>query len=239
MQIIPSHLVTSWAANNNFVTPSGVRMRCGHCKVHGLFLFKFVAQTSDLLSWCATSECPACSKTTRFFAIVPLSSNVNNPETILYADPAPSFERLPINGVDLAPEELQTAYYDALETFNSSAPNSAVLNQCRQALEAIALAAVPNSKSKSLANLLNELPANVDLGRPFLDIAAALRHAGNMGSHYKVGRRIPDELRGEMMDMLDQLLEYLFIIPKQVSETRQRISQVDTGVQSDAIDDKT
>lgn len=236
MKPIPNHLVTSWSESGGYVVPQAARVRCGHCKVQGIFTMKNVAKTQDLLTCSSTSNCPSCNKIVRFFSVVTPSNDVRKPDTVVYVHPEPDFERLPINGSDVVPEDLQAAYLDALSTYNSSAPTSAVLNQCRQALEAIVIAAMPSSEYKPLARLLNELPANVDLGQPILDIAAALRHAGNMGSHYKAGRKIPTELRDEMMDMLDQMLEYLFIIPTQVRDTRQRITNVDTGASAEAVE---
>ncbi|MHA0035365.1 DUF4145 domain-containing protein [Deinococcus sp. PESE-13] len=154
---------------------------------------------------------------------------MQNPETTVYADPAPKHEREPVAGLEfVSSADLRFAYQDALDTFNSGAPAAAVLNQCRQALEAIAQSALPDDKRGGpLAAQLRELPNAVDLGRPFLDMAEAVRHAGNMGSHFRAGRRIPQEFRVEMMDMLDQLVEYLCILPQQVSETRKRITTMD------------
>ncbi|THF84999.1 DUF4145 domain-containing protein [Deinococcus sp. KSM4-11] len=229
MQPIPNSSVMAWTANGAHVIPNGVRMRCGHCKDASVFTFDSIGTTKKFETWTATSKCASCGNLTRFFAVVPESKDVNMPGTIIYAYPTPDSVRPPVKGIELIAEDLRAAYIDTLETFNSKAPNSAVLNQCRQMLEALVYTYNGGEKSKGLYAAIKGLPDIIDLEKPFLDIADAIRHAGNVGPHYKAGRKIPNEIRSEMMDMLDQLLEFLYIIPHQVKDTRQIITSIDTG----------
>ncbi len=57
-----------------------------------------------------------------------------------------------------------------------------------------------------------------------MGIADVVRFVGNMGSHYGTDKAIKDALREVMMDMLDQLIEYIFIIPEQVDKTKMQIA---------------
>lgn len=222
--------VSNWTAQAGVARPAQITMRCGHCGAVAVFTVERAAFSDGSPTWSGSADCPSCRAPSHFFAVCrPWAGLPEQPHLeALYVHPDPADERPPVPGLAHAPVELQQAYLEALETFNSRAPVSAVLNQCRQTVEAIAIAASPAEvvrRNTSLAGLLHDLPKSVNLGAPILDIATALRAAGNIGSHYQPGRKLPPEMREQMMDLLDAMLDYLFVIPRRVEAAREAVEQ--------------
>lgn len=80
-------------------------------------------------------------------------------------------------------------------------------------------------QNKSLAKQLEILPKYVELQKPIILLGDAIRKGGNLGAHFDLEKE-PDKLTATLMlELLDDLIDYLFILPQRINELRQQIEK--------------
>jgi len=127
--------------------------------------------------------------------------------------------------VDLS-DGLKNAYRSTINVVNQGEWNaSAVL--CRRLLEGITKAALPPEAQKgSLAKQLEELPRHKDLAQPLVDLAHAIRLGGNLGAHFDLEREPDEHVATLMLELCEDLLQYLFVLPQRIQELQTKIEKL-------------
>ncbi len=173
-------------------------------------------------TWLAVVHCPntRCGAVLRYLG-VDLEAEDERPRrfTRLYVDPSFEDARLPMPGIELAPERVQKSYIDTLATLNSGIP-SAVATLARKTLDGIVKLSYPNPegiRDRSLFKLLRDLPQSMDLGRPINELAHAMREGSHLGAHFDLDAETDAETARKMVELLEHLIEYLYVIPRRVS----------------------
>ena len=64
---------------------------------------------------------------------------------------------------------------------------------------------------------------------PIMSLADALREGGNLGAHFDLEREPTKEVAEEMLDLLDDFIEYLFLLPHKIEELKNRIDAASVG----------
>ena len=65
------------------------------------------------------------------------------------------------------------------------------------------------------------------LGRmPLRELADAVRKGGNLGAHFDVDNEPDEQLASVMLDLCEDLLEYLFVLPKRIDDLHSRIESL-------------
>lgn len=135
----------------------------------------------------------------------------------------PRRERKPVDGLELAPESVRSLYGEVLGTFNSTAPYKAIFGMVREVTEAMVVEHIPGTADESAAKLaerLRELPEHLNLAEPLLQVARSIQLGGGKGVHFSRSKAVGSEHRDHIMDMLDALIEYLYVIPKRAEVAR-------------------
>jgi len=114
-------------------------------------------------------------------------------------------------------EGLKNAYESAIKVYNVGEWNATAV-MVRRLLEGITQDLLPDVKNKPLAKRLQDLPDYVDLKKPILTLADALRKGGNLGAHFNLEHTPDHKIATQMMDLLDYLIEYLYILPKRIDD---------------------
>lgn len=121
---------------------------------------------------------------------------------------------------------LQTAYESALNVYNVG-EWTATSVLCRRLLEGITQDLLPDEKKKhSLNRRLTDLPKHLDLQKPILTLADALRKGGNLGAHFDLDKTPDKKIASQMLDLLDYLIEYIYILPKQIENLHNEIEEL-------------
>jgi hypothetical protein len=174
----------------------------------------------DENTWLAVTRCPntQCTAVLRYVGF-----NIEGERfTRLYVDPSYEDARLPMAGIELAPERIQKSYSDMLATLNGGIP-SAVATMARKTLEGIVRMSYPNPDSlrdRSLFKLIRDLPQSMDLGRPINELALAMRENGKLGAYFDLECDTDVETARKMVELLEYLIEYLYVIPKRVGSIK-------------------
>ena len=78
-----------------------------------------------------------------------------------------------------------------------------------------------------LAQQIERLPECAELAKPIVTLAHSLRDGGNLGAHFDLERAPNEEVATLMVELLDDLLEYLFVLPRRIEALNTRIAALD------------
>ncbi|MGY2893355.1 hypothetical protein [Deinococcus sp. UYEF24] len=219
MRGIPLPSVIAWNSTVHPALPLRINSTCGVCN-RDLSIDVSHGQYHDDDTWLAVTRCPntQCSAVLRYVGF-----NIEGERfTRLYVDPSYEDARLPMPGIELAPERIQKSYIDTLATLNSGIP-SAVATLARKTLEGIVRLSYPNPDSlrdRSLFKLIRDLPQSMDLGRPINELSLAMRENSKLGAYFDLEQDTDAETARKMVELLEYLIEYLYVIPRRVGSIK-------------------
>lgn len=215
--------VAQWGTVNNTVVPTAIDLVCPKCRRRVTFSIpNWDAQTC--LGKPNPARCPACTE------IVPVLrlGGKSQEQTRLYVD-AENPTREPLEGIDrisddVMPPSLKRAYRSALNVL-ASGEAEATAAACRRVLEGVMKRVLPdNVTTTNLARRIQALTAQHEqLTQPLVDLSDSLRESGNLGAHFSDEVETTIEDAGRMIELLDYLLTYLFVLPDQIHRFRTEV----------------
>jgi DNA-directed RNA polymerase subunit RPC12/RpoP len=227
MKKIDKSFVASTNNVNGFEMPNGVDINCPHCNNKVTFKMNWRSPNVNLV-YCK-SRCPNCGERPKF---VMLNLEKTKKKNILcgdfYIHPSPK-SREPIDGIDLEEEfneGLRRAYDSTLSVYNHAEWNATAVS-VRRTLEGITKDLLPEENQRDfLAQQIEALPDHVDLTEPIITLARNLKQGGNIGAHFDLEKETNEPLATSMVDLLDYLIEYLFVLPHKIQELEKRIEEL-------------
>ena len=226
---IPDNSVAQWGKTAGIKIPHAVDTICPFCG--RLVTFTLIAwhTAPHVGAQTMKSRCSGCDKSASFLWVEgsDVPENRFSDEKALYVWPSPKLIRGPIIGLEAAanfPDRLKKDYSSALNTYNVRLwPAAAVL--CRRILEGLCKVVLPeNCHNLALAQQLKVLPDHVDLRDPILKLVDGIRLGGNIGAHFDTEREPDQETIEMMLDLLDYIIEYLFILPGRIDKLHDKLA---------------
>lgn len=227
MQAVPPSDVLRWMGKGGRHRPMVIGRRCGHCNLFATFH----ANLDDPFEQWKVSgapihtPCPACQQTSRWW-LAEEPHKVNR--GWLWVMPAAeAHELLRVEWLNWPPG-LEAAYVDAVGALDAHLWPAAA-SQARRALEGIVKLLLGEDAPDGripLAALLEQLATEHRemLARPVTEAADLLREGGNVAAHFDFDEPPPDEtLARGMIDLLEDLIEYLFVLPNNVRQLGDRM----------------
>lgn len=221
---ISNQSVVHWRNEGGYKVPTGIDTTCPMCRR---------AVTFTGINWDHTTvrgmpilmRCPRCAETT---ALIRLGDE-RSPR--LYAD-AEQPGRSPVPGLDLVPDDvmpqrLRRSYHSALNVLAAGeAPATAVT--CRRVLEGVTANILPDEQAKkgTLYQRISALSTQYDLlSKPLIELSDLLRQSGNRGAHFVEEDDLEPTLEDAelMVDLLDYLFTYLYVVPQQIHNFRAKV----------------
>ena len=220
---IPVSLITGWDTRQTPRQPLAISLKCGKCRQFATFVLadgKWV----ESQTFVAVVNCPnpKCKSTTRFMGF---ELDSNSRFSKLSVDPAPELMRQAMEHLELVPEKVKNAYQASLDAYNSGLPDS-VSVVSRRTLEGAIKMLWENpeeTRGKSLHSLIESLHEKFDLAKPMTDLAHAMRQGGNLAAHFDLDKEMNPKIAEKMIEMIEYILEYLYIIPKRIEELQAEI----------------
>ena len=227
MQPIPEECVSAWAVDGPRCYPSLIDWLCPHCPRQVSFLANNWRKLEGP-NWHGTAKCPGCQVQVQLFALNVGSGHNTLAGGKLFMYPA-GRHRVPETEILESPSlsvGVKAAYRSAVNVTNTREWTASTV-LCRRLLEGISKAVLPpEAQNLSLARMLAALPTHVDLAKPLRELADAVRKGGNLGAHFDVDNEPDEQLASVMLDLCEDLLEYLFVLPKRIDDLHSRIESL-------------
>ncbi len=152
-----------------------------------------------------------------------------------YVDPSQPKDKEPIENHDLIDDpRVRLAYTSVLDTYNKGAL-MAIPSMVGRALEGIVKHQLKGNKEvdlvkvRMLGPLLDLLAEKVDLSLPLKDLAKALTDARNVGTHFDIDIEPNKDMAVKMLELLEVIIEYIYVLPAQVISFRTYITRDENG----------
>ncbi|WP_457356266.1 DUF4145 domain-containing protein [Roseateles sp. P5_D6] len=225
MHQLPENSVATWIADGPRSYPVNIGWMCPYCRQN----VSFTAgswRASGSHNWHASANCPLCKQEVQFFTMN-IGTGFNSLcGGSLFMHPSAQ-ARVPDSHIlesERLAEPLKRAYRSAVNVVRVQEWNAAAVT-CRRLLEGITKTALPAKLQKEvLAKQIEALPKHVDLGKPLLDLASAVRKGGNLGAHFSLEEEATEEVATLILDLCEDLIEYLFVLPERIDELNVKLA---------------
>jgi hypothetical protein len=220
-----------WATRDGRYYPSAIHHRCPHCTTLVTFAMGFLGMEDETIRTAA--NCPHCNQRVRVWT-VDAQHEGRGGEGNIFMYPSPSRPpREPIGRAEEVPERVRRAYLSAVGAFNNGLQSNEggenwnlCASLCRRALEGVIRGLMTEGeRTQNLtANLKKIAQTKAErLAEPLLTLAEAIRDGGNIGAHFDDEADADQATAEGMLDFLDFLLVYLFVLPVSATELKGRI----------------
>ncbi len=227
MQLVPRSSVRSWSRYGSGRAPSSISTVCPHCGEKGIFTLGHHVDDAPRQTVAATGQCPGCNHPVHFWAVrheqSPKDDKDNLAGVYMYP-PAKNYYASREFAPDI-PELLQRSFVSTVDAFNSR--NYVATAVCaRRTLEGIFKNLLPEEKRGSnLAKLIEDAKTEVDLAAPLGSLSHAIRDGGNLGAHFDAEKEPSQLLARQMVELLDYLISYLYVLPSQIKGLEQGLGK--------------
>jgi DNA-directed RNA polymerase len=172
------------------------------------------------------SSCPTCKKSTVFIIMTKDGQDEHeHADTYIYDIQASKHLINHLESLPNIPKDLIRAYRSAINVFESR-ENSATAVMSKRVIESILKHFLrEKSKGQPLSQQLEILPNQVDLAKPIQSLSHLLATDGSLHRMLELESEMDYETTALLMDLLESLIEYLFVLPGKIEVTHNKIAK--------------
>jgi hypothetical protein len=215
--------VNSYIRYGNFKIPKSIQSECPVC--HTIAEFSINANFQNSKNGLLTeSSCPSCKKAA-VFVIMTKDALDENVDTYIYDVRAARQAVHQIENLPNIPKDLIRAYRSAINV-HQTRDNSATAVMSKRVIESILKHFLKEkSKGQPLAQQLEILPNHVDLAGPIQSLSQLLAADGSLIKMLELETEMDYETTSLLMDLLESLIEYLFVLPGKIQFTHDKLTK--------------
>ncbi|WP_045522064.1 hypothetical protein [Neobacillus niacini] len=218
--------VNSYIRYGNLKIPKSIQSECPECRKTTEFMINanFQSSKNGLLT---ESSCPTCKKSTVFIIMTKDAQDEQNEhaDTYIYDVHASKHLINHIESLPNIPKDLIRAYRSAINVYESR-ENSATAVMSKRVIESILKHFLKEkSKGQPLSQQLEILPSHVDLAKPIQSLSHILVTDGSLHRMLELETEMDYETTSLLMDLLESLIEYLFVLPGKIEVTHNKIAK--------------
>lgn len=217
--------VNSYIRYGNLKIPKSIQSECPQCRNITEFLINanFQSSKNGLLT---ESSCPTCKKSTVFIIMTKDGQDEQeHADTYIYDIQASKHLINHLESLPNIPKDLIRAYRSAINVFETR-ENSATAVMSKRVIESILKHFLrEKSKGQPLSQQLEILPNQVDLAKPIQSLSHLLATDGPLHRMLELENEMDYETTALLMDLLESLIEYLFVLPGKIEVTHNKIAK--------------
>jgi hypothetical protein len=217
--------VNSYIRYGNLKIPKSIQSECPQCRNITEFMINanFQSSKNGLLT---ESSCPTCKKSTVFIIMTKDGQDEQeHADTYIYDIQASKHLINHLESLPNIPKDLIRAYRSAINVFESR-ENSATAVMSKRVIESILKHFLrEKSKGQPLSQQLEILPNQVDLAKPIQSLSHLLATDGSLHRMLELESEMDYETTALLMDLLESLIEYLFVLPGKIEVTHNKIAK--------------
>lgn len=218
--------INSYIRYGNLKIPKSIQSECPQCRNITEFMINANFQSSKI-GLLTESSCPTCKKSTVFIIMTKDGQDEQNEhaDTYIYDVQASKHLINHLESLPNIPKDLIRAYQSAINVFESR-ENSATAVMSKRVVESILKHFLKEkSKGQPLSQQLEILPNQVDLAKPIQSLSHLLATDGSLHRMLELETEMDYETTSLLMDLLESLIEYLFVLPGKIEVTHNKIAK--------------
>ena len=230
MYLVPKEALSNPLEVETFKAPSQINIICPHCnkplELHSEHQdWRNCGKDKDLDLCSLRRDCylRECKKPIHFIMLNPndWQQDYGN-SSALWMYPHPR-NKLPLKEIDNILEKdfpdantLKAHYHSAVKEINQhSWPQSTFFSGLL--LEGLIHKILPKDKRGwKLDQQIRAFPEHINLAKPIFLLADSLRGVRNLNDHYHEGKTVDEGLAVPMLDLVEELIKYLYVLPEQI-----------------------
>lgn len=227
MHGIDKSQIVSWRRQKNShyanYFPGAINTNCPHCSALVSFSFSNWHKALHGFSL-ARVGCPACSEKVRFMLVDhdPAQQELNE-ESTLWVNPSPHMKEplknlQPMDELDI---RLIHAYESTIKVYNSGEWNATAILARRFIDDLFANFLPEDYRNASLDEKFEALTQVRDFSSPLHLLAESVAENGDLGKYLELQVEPDQDAVTKMIDMMNMLIEYLFLLPNRAASFRQ------------------
>jgi hypothetical protein len=218
--------VNSYIRYGNIKIPKSIQCECPGCRKITEFMLNANYQNSkhNLVTECA---CPTCKRPAIFIIMTKevVDEHGEHADTYIYDVQAAKHPINQIENLPNIPKDLIRAYRSAINV-HQSREHSATAVMSKRVIESILKHFLgEKSKGQPLSQQLEILPNHVDLAKPIHSLSQLLITEGSLHKMLELETEMDYETTSLLMDLLESLIEYLFVLPGKIEVTHEKIAK--------------
>jgi hypothetical protein len=216
--------VISYIRYGNIKIPKNIQCECPGCRKTSEFMLNANYQNSkhSMVTECI---CPACRKPAVFVIMTKdvVEEQGEHADTYIYDLQAAKHSLQQIENLDNIPKDLIRAYRSALNV-HQSREYTATAVMSKRVIESILKHFLgEKSNNKPLAQQLELLPNHVDLAKPIQSLSSLMTSDSPLQRMLELDTEMDYETTLLLMDLLESLIEYLFVLPGRIELTQKKL----------------
>lgn len=203
-----------------------IKSRCPKCSKSGLFTLKANFYMVNKTGLFAEGICSDCKKTSEFVIMLNDSNRTKEEAEVYIYDPTASKDSL--EQMERDPniaKDLLRAYISVLNV-SQSKDNSATAVMSKRVLESILKNFLGEKiKGQTLSQQFEQLPKHVDLTTPLKTLSHLVHPDSPFNEMLELEREIDDDSVALLIELLESLIDYLFVLPGKIESVTQTLEQ--------------
>lgn len=218
--------VISYIKYGNLKIPKSIQCECPGCRKTTEFMLNANYQNSKngMVTECS---CPSCKKSAVFIIMTKevQDEQAEYADTYIYDLQASKHPINQIENLPNIPKDLIRAYRSALNVYESR-ENAATAVMSKRVIESILKHFLgEESKAQPLSQQLEILPNHVDLSKPIQSLSHLLATDDSLHRMLELETEMDYETTTLLMELLESLIEYLFVLPGKIEVTNNKIAK--------------
>lgn len=218
--------VISYIRYGNIKIPKSIQCECPGCRKLNEFMLNanYQNRKNNLVTECS---CPTCKNSAVFIIMTKdiAEGQDEHADTYIYDLQASKHPINQIENLPNVPKDLIRAYRSAINV-HQSRENSATAVMSKRVIESILKHFLgEKSKGQPLSEQLEILPDHVDLSKPIQSLNNLLGPDSSLSRMLELDMEMDYETTSLLMDLLESLIEYLFVLPGKIDVTYEKIAR--------------
>lgn len=227
LRYIPPQCYVVQAVKDEYNLPVSIDTTCPHCRRKVNLTLRWDNPKTYVVEHCL-AHCPACQQSATLLLLTDNTQNLRVKTGHLFITPNDDI-RQPLAGIEETnklEDGLKRAYFSTINVLNAQEWTATTI-MCRRVLEGITRSIVAEEhKNKNLPAQIRALLTQIDLSKPISTLADAVRKGGTIGAHFDLEKEPNQEVASLMVDLLDDLIEYIFILPGRIQQLHDKIEKM-------------
>ncbi|MBO0951857.1 DUF4145 domain-containing protein [Fibrella forsythiae] len=224
---IPQQCYVVQTIKDNYNLPVSIDTTCPHCRRRVNLSLPWDNPKTYVVEHCQ-AHCPACQKSATLILMTDSTTDKGVRSGNLFITPNDDI-RQPLTGVaetNKIEEGLKRAYFSTINVLNAQEWTATTILS-RRVLEGITKSVIAEEhKNKNLPTQIRALLTQIDLSKPISTLADAIRQGGTIGAHFDLEKEPNQEIASLMVDLLDDLMEYIFILPGRIQQLHDKMEKL-------------
>ncbi|RXI96544.1 hypothetical protein DS745_22830 [Anaerobacillus alkaliphilus] len=215
--------ILSYSQYGHLKIPKELKCKCPHCSKNAQFNLKADSH-ANRIGMFSKGNCSECKSLTSFVIMLSHLNEATNDEVKVYIyDHKMPFEQ--VENEAKIPGDLVRVYRSALNAHQLQDPfATAVLT--KRVFESVMKSFLgEKAKGQALSTQVESLSKHLDLTKPLVTLSQLIRPDSHFHQILELDRDLDEDMATLMIELLDGIIEYLYILPSKIELTHDKIQQ--------------